>query len=661
MTTGNRGAPADDGTAGRPSARRPGLSRRAALTAGAASLAGVSGLVAAVWADEPAQVGATDRALRLQARDDRGTLTWVGSDAAWARAVGWAVVTDALWAGGAVGDGDADDTRAVRAAAASGRTVFFPAGAYRGSFDLDLPAPRLVGAGRHDVRILVADGHFLVDSDQSWSSTRVEHLTVAGGLGALRNRYTGTNVTQQHVVTDCDFVDYTGAAISTESADMPLWRVLRCTFRAADHTASIGVAFNGLTDVNAIQNCEFQSNSVHVKLAEGGNNAHLTHNDFLQYRTPEKGLRRAMVWVVPAREATNSGAGLVIADNKFGNENLGIGDLRIGYADEGAGEFTGERLPRWDADSEGFVTGHLLRGGLVSGGTSNPIIYSTTPRVRGCAVTGVVLAGTLPSMVLQLRSPTTRLDSEAYSNLAGPFLVVDRGFSPFPVSNQPGLFHLDDPNQTLDVDPSTPMAHQGGGSATGFVRLTTQRLLDTEVEGDVARTVVTDALDGQDAAVVTLPEGGSVLFPAPPGAVQGDYPVWIEFDLRRAASDPLDELTVTWGLDDASSGGAGQYLRRRVRPTATWRPHRLLTVAPEATDGFVLRLFRAPEATGTRVDLGRVRVYHAREPVPATLSAPDAVTTSRAPAAGGAEPLPATPSGYLTIHVDGVPRQLAFW
>jgi hypothetical protein len=129
---------------------------------------------------------------------------------------------------GATGSGTTDDTAAVQAAAATGQALYFPPGRYRGSFDLDLASPRIVGSDKHEVEILLEDGHFLVDSDQKWQGLRVENITVYGGSGVIRNRYGADNVTDQSIVVDCQFYGYSAAAISTESSDMPMWRVERC-------------------------------------------------------------------------------------------------------------------------------------------------------------------------------------------------------------------------------------------------------------------------------------------------------------------------------------------------------------------------------------------------------------------------------------------------
>jgi hypothetical protein len=583
------------------------------------------------------------------------------SSAAVARAIGWAIVTDPRWAGGAVGDGKADDTAAVRAAAATGRTVFFPAGVYRGAFDLDVASPRLLGAGRNDVTILVEDGHFLVDSNQKWSMTRVEQLTVTGGQGALRNRYAKDNVTSPHVVLDCAFYDYTGTAISTDSGDMPLWRIERCVFRAADHATAMGIALNGLTDTNTVQRCEFQSNLVHIKLGHGGNNTYVSNNDFVQYAPPEDGVRRTVVWVVPAREPTNSGAGLTISDNKFGNENQGQSDLRIAYADEGPGDHFGDRLPDYGSDSTGYITGHTIRGGLVAGAVRLPVIYSTTPFTQGCTVTNVVFAGSLPSYVFQLRTPTDATNPEAYSNSAGPFHLTDQNFAPFPVANQPAMFRVDDPHQMMDTWAGNPLSARGGGNAAGYVDLLLPRTGDLDLRGGTTQASVRDALGGREAVEVSLAPGGAVVGVPPRGALQADYPVWIEFDLAAGVSSSVEELYVSLGLDDAPSGGPGQYFRRRLRPTDEWRPYRFLTAVPRSSDSVVLAFEPTARGTGDRVRLGRVRMYHAREPVPADLVLPKVTTSERAPGPGTADPLPARPTGYLTVYIGAVPRQVAYY
>jgi hypothetical protein len=562
---------------------------------------------------------------------------------------------------GAVGDGLTDDTDAIRLAAATGRAVFFPAGTYWCAPNLDLASPRIQGAGRGDVTITLTAGNYLVDSNQLWVDTHIEGLTVVGGAGAIRNRFTGVNVTGNHTVIDCNFYDYTGPAISTSASDMPLWSIERCLFRGANQTTTVGVALNGLTDRNIIRGNEFQRNYVHIKLGAGGNNSYIQNNDFVQYSAPVGGLRRAFVWVVPAPSAVNSGSGFVLADNKCGNENLGVDDLRLAYADEGTGTNFGDRLPVYTADSAGYITGHTIRGGLFNGANSvgNPVVYSTTPNVRGCDISGLVLAGTAPSYIMQIRSPSTTLAPETAGNQVRDLNLSDQAFTPLTVTNQVGWVS---PAQALESTGSRPTTVPGGGRAAGFAKLLSARIGAFTYILGASAAAVTDSLGGTDAAEITLTSGAGDLYAYPPaGALRSGTPVWIEFDLRSGTSDSVSAVAVLFGLDTSPGGVPSNYFRRIVAPASTWTPYRFLTYSPIVSDNVLLKFQRAAGGTGNKFQLGRVRMYHAREPLASDLVLPDVSTTTSAPTAGGGTALPATPAGYATVFINGTPRQIPYY
>ena len=104
----------------------------------------------------------------------------------------------------------------------------------------------------------------------------------------MRNRFKKSNVTDYHTVSDCAFIDYSGASISTNSVDDPYWKIERNIFMGSNYRASMGVALSGLTDGTTIADNAFLANRVHVKLGRGGNNTYIHNCDFLRF-----GARRA--------------------------------------------------------------------------------------------------------------------------------------------------------------------------------------------------------------------------------------------------------------------------------------------------------------------------------------------------------------------------------
>ena len=173
------------------------------------------------------------------------------------------------------------------------------------------------------------------------------------------------------------------------------------------------------------------------------------------------------------------------------------------------------------------------------------------------------------------------------------------------------------------------------------------------------RSSITDSIGGTDAAEITFP--GFLHSYVPTSSVVVGMPVWIEFELREGTTDPLSSITVLFGLDSAGVGSASNYFRRNIVPPTNWRTYRYLAWSPVSSNSILLKFDDTSGSTGTKVRIGRVRMYHAQEPVLTDLELRNAVTTTTAPSAGGAGALPATPLGYVEINVNGATRKVAYY
>ena len=321
---------------------------------------------------------------------------------------------------------------------------------------------------------------YLIDDSGVWGNLQVERIRTVNGAGVIRNTYTGTMVQSKMVVRDCEFRDYTGAAISTNTSDGPNWTIENNLFLSANSTTSMGVALSGLTDSCRILGNSFLLNHIHIKLAEGGNNTYLLYNDFLYFAA---GTQRTSIWVVPDVDGTNAGTGLHVGPNKFGNENLDPSDRPVLYADQATaapGEKFGDRLPVLDTASTGFIRGHRFQGCAVIGGGASPnapFIYSTTPNVYGCAYQDLSLGGTPPTYLLQHKVvPPALAIGDARFNLISQ--VTFDGFHPtglagFSATNSPGTVKLVDPVNVMG-GPQVEFLHScstgpvGGGVTVYF-------------------------------------------------------------------------------------------------------------------------------------------------------------------------------------------------
>jgi hypothetical protein len=403
---------------------------------------------------------------------------------------------------------------------------------------------------------------YLIDDSGVWGNLQVERIRTVNGAGVIRNTHTGTMVQGKMVVRDCEFRNYSAAAISTNTVDGPNWTIENNLFEAANSTTSMGVALSGLTDSCRIVGNSFLLNRIHIKLAEGGNNAYVLNNDFLRFAT---GTDRTDIWVVPDADGTNAGTGLYVGPNKFGNEFLDTTDRRVLYADQVTGVNFGDRLPS-TAASTGFIRGHRFQGCAVFGGGGSPnapFVYSTTPNVFGSAYQDLSLGGTPPTYILQHQVVPTALSvSDPRFNLISQ--VTFDGFHPtgltgFSATNSPGTVKLVDPVNVMG-GPQVQFLHScstgpvGGGSTVYF-----------GPNGERADWLASLWAFDRPVRIRKLSIAGSV---APGGSAS------VAVALRKQNAD----TAMTLSIGSASFGGAiagdilinpQEYIDVRVTPSAT--------------------------------------------------------------------------------------------
>ncbi len=242
------------------------------------------------------------------------------------------MVSVADFGAGNGGDDAQRITAALAVAANEGATVFFPRGVYQVQSQVTVPlgatALRLRGEGADHTQIQLAPGLFFIDSPSSFSAIDVSDLTIRGGRGALRTRaYENFVKLASKLVTRCRFEEYTGAAITSNSADYPNWAVTNSVFHAVPDTNSMGLVLAGTGGNDVHDNC-FIDNRIHIKARAGGKNDALSYNEFRWSRTPADARPRAAVWAV-AGEESNNGQGFAIVGNRFDGHHLRRGDAFI--------------------------------------------------------------------------------------------------------------------------------------------------------------------------------------------------------------------------------------------------------------------------------------------------------------------------------------------
>lgn len=514
---------------------------------------------------------------------------------------------------GAKGDGVTDDTAAINAAVAAqgstGTPVFFPPGSYVYTGNgYDLGTVNFCGASMSSTYILIGAGKYFVDSNQVWSTLNVSDLSFYGGAGAIRNRYTGGSVAGHLNISDCFFDNYTGAAITNNAVDQPYWKISNCTFNGANDTGStMGIAITGLVDSSTISDCSFRRNRVNIKIGQGANNVHLRDSDFVRFNA-YAGTARTNLWIVPAPAYANSGTGTVVSGNKFGGENYDSADYHILFADEGTGITFGERFPALGSDSTGYVSNHAYVDNYYQfASNGGPAIYSTTPFVGGVSVSGVTAGGM--TEVIKFRTAPTGGVPDLVTNLFGPIRVADENAYPPPLSLAGGVGRQLDPTGTFEGDINTAHGDTGGAGLTAFARLDTAKVTGWSI---VAGTITasTDALGGTDAVEVTHTGAATIYHYLASAKLRLHAPMWVEFDARAVSGSAVDGIAVVVKRDDNSSFS----MRRSLRlpsVAAGWQRYRF-QVHARSTAANTLLLFNS--FTGGAYRIGRVRVYHAREP-----------------------------------------------
>lgn len=564
---------------------------------------------------------------------------------------------------GATGNGTIDDTSAIQAAwTASGGRIYFPAGiyVYNGTGLSGYADPSVTGEGRGSTWIILGSTSRLINGNEAWNSLNATGLTFSGGVGVIRNQYTGSNVAGHHVVERCTFLDYTGTAIASNATDIPYWKIHNNQFRAvAAYTDSKGVALAGAIDQSSIEGNSFLRNRVHVHLQYSAN-ARIVGNDFIRW-TGTAPSPRVDVWIQPG--VVNATAGCEITGNKFGAENTVAGDRRILFADATTGTGIHDRFPVLTADSTNEVSGVNVHDNIVAnlGAAPLPFVYSTTPFLAGSHFSGQIV-GAEPTYIVQFRTgpgDSTRLSTNTF----GPFqhtagyTSVESTSTTIALTNAVGdMGTLDDPVAIFSDSLALPTP--GGQDIAHFVRFSPSVASWLNGSG-ITSAPTTDVLGGTDATEVTYTSfvtSSSYYIELTSGIIPG-RPLWLELDIGAGSTDSVSEVAFTVG---PGAYGAPAFRRFLRVPASGWRRYRFRWT-PQTAGPYYPAVMWATGSTGTKVKVGRPRIYHGQEPVAATPAMPHATTTTTAPAAGGAGALPATPAGYVTVHIAGTARKIPYY
>lgn len=466
------------------------------------------------------------------------------------------------------------------------------------------------GEGRSRTIVNLGAASRLIDQDTIGPIT-IRGLRVNGGIGILRQKATTTQVAYQYTIEDNIFVGYTGAALEFNSVDMPYKRIVRNHFQGASYAETMGVAINGGgTDLDIIEGNAFVRNRVSLKIV-GGANAKIGKNDFIRWDTTRPSGPAIDVWVVP-RSTANPGIGLNVAANKFGNENMAAGDLRIVMAEEGLGTYVGERWPLLSTPSTLNLAGLNISDNSLLGasGALAPFIFSTTPNlVGGLRLGALALAGAMPTYLIQYLDPDLVTASSARGLSAyGPVFGSSVGTTDPPplLTNALHGGFIVDPVALLQQPGAVGGLHASDPS--GFAPLLAAGNLSSWPATNVSgRTVTTDAMGEYAEQMTFTANTGNILkslSALTPGATH-----WVEIVAKKGATSPATTLKVTV----TNAAATLFYASRVVRLGASEQRIRIPFVPPTNGAGNDVRV-TVSSPSGGSVVLSQQRAYRAHEP-----------------------------------------------
>ncbi len=264
------------------------------------------------------------------------------------------------------------------------------------------------GNGQNQTTLkITSDVFFMTMSDLD--SVNLSNMTITGGKGFMVSVSTSNNVRRGVKFERVSFLDYTACAFGNNSTDFPFVFADKCQFFGRSTSIpKFALALSGLTDESSITNCEFIYYYNAIKVARGGNNTKIHNCFFAGADVPSVGVGSDL-WIVPSPSEANSGGGMLISSNKFGNEQLVANTSRILIADESSGTYFFDKQAA-TTQSSGFVTGVTMSDGNVFFGNAafnKGLIYSFTRLINAWVVDQTIVAGSLPPFVVEFDDSVT--------------------------------------------------------------------------------------------------------------------------------------------------------------------------------------------------------------------------------------------------------------
>lgn len=497
--------------------------------------------------------------------------------------------------------------------------LYWPAGNYRidtGGTVANLNLA-MITEGKESVRIKLGAGQvFLTCTSTVLQFDCQNAFNVSGGLGFFQHTNTAANVNGIVNIVGNDYYGYTGACLGSLSVDFPYWKVMNNIFYGT--TASKGVVLMGDNSKSTISGNEFLLNLYHIKLQKLGDALYISDNDFIRFSNGGGSPALTDIWIVPNSVAANSGVGTVVANNKFGNENLNTADYRILVADEGSGT-NGFDKNHATSVSTGFAEGITFQNNFLNSVSNftHGLVYSYTPKIISWMMHVTMTGSGAFPYVFQYDAGVSISgeDRTVNNNLVwfGSGVDATEQICPLISSLDSTALLVGDPLALAAGIASQPTAYRAGSNPTN-VDILTSNLITGATMATASKSNITDSRSGANAITATYSgsTGSASLGLNLSNLVAGEL-AWIEVDLKQSSSLACTQAQISVRLDS----GGNPATRRFIRIPTVWTTIRFPWIPKQKGSALSLAILPGDysAAVKTNIDISLPRVYHSQEPI----------------------------------------------
>lgn len=451
----------------------------------------------------------------------------------------------------------------------------------------------------------------------------VRGINVFGGKGLLRHSLATANVQAFQVYEDDVLLGYTECGISSDSINMPYWKLNRVLFRGTD--TSIGFALAGFYDASSILDCEFHNGKYGLKVVgDRSSTLSVERTSFFTIR-PGSDLtvnasKQADIWIGPSPTPSAAGAGTFFRQIRFGNENMSLDKPRVLIADEDTSSGTSvANHPHKTTDSTGSVDGLAFVDSCIFGnaGITAPFIRSYTPNVSRFRFENNYM-GAPPTYLIEYMPVQAAEDTYRTRTSIVRLMAPSPGEKPFQngISNGRCIGVVEDLLGVMQWDAT--VAFNGVNDQTSYVKLLQGQGADGTVTGTgvTTSTVTAGFLDCRNVAEVTVTSDGNTLkgWYRALATVTPNVPSRLEICLKQGDTLSLDAVQVVL-FNTATSVSA------RFDPiplSATGIRHNLWWTPPVTSPGnwrLIVYAIGYAAGTKTKFQVADHHVHHGRSPI----------------------------------------------